>query len=123
KIYTENGKTVFANWSQIDPGQTAEITLRYRLPFKLEKIERPDTLMNRIGAWLNSEQKDLVPYALLAQKQPGTLGSNFSSELELPLNMKADWYYQNDKNNSSQGWNYLSDLKTDKYMATLLEIK
>ena len=123
KIYVENEKTVFANWSQIDPGQTAEIVLRYRLPFKVEKIERPDTIMNRIGAWLSPEQKDLVPYALMVQKQPGTLGSGFNSVLDFPTNMKADWFYVNDVNNSSQGWDYSTDLKTDKYWATLLDIK
>ena len=123
KIYNDNNKTVFANWSQIDPGQTALITLKYRLPYKIEKPVREDTLMNRIGAILNPDQKDLVPYALLVQKQPGSIGSNFYTNLSLNSNFQADWYYKNSENSSNNGWEYNDTLNTDKYWATLLEVK
>lgn len=35
-IYNQFRKTVFANWLQVDPGETVVATLRYRLPFKLK---------------------------------------------------------------------------------------
>ncbi|MFA7662572.1 MAG: hypothetical protein WCX88_01510, partial [Patescibacteria group bacterium] len=33
RIYEESGKTVFANWLDLDPGQTQTITIKYKLPF------------------------------------------------------------------------------------------
>ena len=33
KIYKEAHKTVFANWSMVDPGETIVIYLKYKLPF------------------------------------------------------------------------------------------
>lgn len=123
RVYAENGKTVFANWSQIDPGQTAELVIRYRLPFKIEKIERPDTWQNRLGALLNPGQKDLTPYALLVQKQPGTIGANFYSSLRTAPNMSTEWHYLDDANNNQHGWVYAGDLKIDRYQAVLINIK
>jgi hypothetical protein len=35
KMYSENGKTVFANWSMLDPGETIQIRLQYELPFRI----------------------------------------------------------------------------------------
>ncbi|MDP2708453.1 MAG: DUF4012 domain-containing protein [bacterium] len=99
KIYSELGKTVFANWSQLDPGETEVITLKYLLPFKLtDQDERPDPgwadwLIERAGAMLNPGQKNLYSYSLLAQKQPGMNSSDFKSELELSANFKIAWQY------------------------------
>lgn len=58
RIYNESGKTVFANWFQIKPGEEKSVSLRYKLPFKL-----------------NSN------YSLLVQKQAGKDNIEFSSLL------------------------------------------
>ncbi len=122
KVYADNGKTVFANWSQVNPGQTVEIILQYRLPFIVEKQVREDTVMNKIGALLNPDQKYLTPYALMVQKQPGSIGSKIKTSLSLHPNYRAEWHYQNDAMNTVSGWIYDDVLETDKYWATLLDI-
>ncbi len=38
KIYQENGKTVFSNWSVVGPGETHKMLLVYKLPFKLKEV-------------------------------------------------------------------------------------
>ncbi|MBI5221793.1 MAG: DUF4012 domain-containing protein, partial [Candidatus Magasanikbacteria bacterium] len=32
KVYNEGGKTVFANWLSLEPGQTRTVTIKYKLP-------------------------------------------------------------------------------------------
>lgn len=122
KIYNENGKTVFANWSQIDPGQTALITLKYRLPFKLEEQVKANTWINKVGDFLTGDEEELTPYALLVQKQPGSLGDAIHSELKLHSNFNAEWFYQDNAASDSSGWEYNDVLKTDKFWATLLRV-
>jgi hypothetical protein len=77
KIYDELDKTVFANWTQVDPGETIEIKLKYRLPFKLA-VREPvlsknlvDQLISKAGEVINPEQRNLYSYSMLMQKQPG----------------------------------------------------
>jgi hypothetical protein len=122
KIYNENGKTVFANWSQVDPGQTAVITLKYRLPFRLEKPEKEDTLVNRIGDFFQGSEEELTPYALLVQKQPGSIGDIIHSELNLHSNFTAEWFYKDNPASDKSGWEYNDTLNTDKFWATLLNV-
>jgi hypothetical protein len=110
KIYQESGKTVFANWSMVDAGKTATIYIKYRLPFKL-KSKKVDT----------ESSDNLTPYALLVQKQPGTIGSDFKSILKLPDSYKNVWQYPENENMVNRGWNKSAILDTDKYWAVILE--
>ena len=122
KIYEEDGKTVFANWSMVDPGQTAVIRLKYVLPFKLaapSSYKLPDKIIEAI----NPGQKAITPYALLAQKQSGTEGSIIKSELRLPANMRIIWHYPESVNAQGSGWNIEDVLNVDKYWAGIIEIK
>lgn len=57
-IYNQFGKTVFANWLQVDPGHTVTATLVYKLPFKV------------------TDQ-----YQLFVEKQSGVRPQNFRVEL------------------------------------------
>ena len=50
-VYQELGRTVFANWSMIDPGQTARLHFRYQLPFNL--------LDNSQASWLSKIRAQL----------------------------------------------------------------
>lgn len=63
ETYEEMGKTVFAHWLALKPGEQKSATLVYRLPFTLAQAN--------------------YAYTLLAQKQPGTLGDELLSILRL----------------------------------------
>ncbi len=102
KIYQENGKTVFANWLMLDPGNSVTITLRYKLPFNLWQKEIKNDFYSRLNNWLNSSDNNLYPYSLSVQKQPGAEGENITTDLRLPSFAKLVWN-SSDKN--------LNDLK------------
>jgi hypothetical protein len=122
KIYQENGKTVFANWSMVDPGEKIVIYLKYRLPFTLAKIdETPKTMMDNLKQYLGEDNREYYPYSLLVQKQPGSFGSSFSSNLHLADAFKAVWKYPVDLTTSVYGWQIEDSLLTDKYYALILE--
>lgn len=143
EIYNEAGKTVFANWSMADPGQTAVIYLKYKLPFKLapeenegEKQIYPNTfgqsilkkgagikdlLLDKAVEIFNPGRKQLLPYALLAQKQAGSKGDKITSTLKLPDNFKIVWSYPENAAVETDGWNISGSLNTDKYWAVLIE--
>ncbi|MCK4539572.1 DUF4012 domain-containing protein [Candidatus Parcubacteria bacterium] len=121
KIYQEKYKTVFANWCMVNPGETIVIRLKYVLPFKMRIAQKENNLQNKLNQFLNPEQKDLCPHALLAQKQPGSIGSKFKSELVLPSNFTIKWQYGQDASKQNS-WLISDVLNTDKYWAALLEI-
>jgi len=121
KIYQEKYKTVFANWCMVNPGETIVVRLKYVLPFKMQIAQKENNLQNKINNFLNPEQKDLCPHALLVQKQPGSIGSEFKSELVLPDNFIIKWQYGQEANKQNS-WLISDVLNTDKYWAALLEI-
>ncbi|MFA4941977.1 MAG: DUF4012 domain-containing protein, partial [Patescibacteria group bacterium] len=121
RIYEENSKTVFANWTMVDPGESTVIYLKYKLPFVLEENEQAESFWNKLKRIANPGQRELFPYTLLAQKQAGSIGSEINSSLKLPDNFKIVWKYPNDLNLSNEGWQVNSKLDTDKYWAVLLE--
>lgn len=110
RIYNESAKTVFANWSMVDPGETIEIIIKYKLPMKFEISQEENN-------------KKYLPYSLLAQKQPGSIGSSFNSKLRLPSNLQAVWSYPDDFQIGPAGWNVEDNLKVDLYRAILIEKK
>jgi len=103
-IYREQNKTVFANWSMVDPGQMAVIKLVYKLPFKLMPTNP-------------QEQESLYKYTLLVQKQAGAHNSEISSNLLLPAKFKAAWQYPEQNATSfyqqdiDRSWAYLISSK------------
>lgn len=117
KIYTENDKTVFANWVMVDPGQTAIIRLRYRLPFKIKKSEQGGD-----DWWLSFEKifqrqpVERAPFSLLVQKQPGARPADLVFNLELPSDWQAVWNYP-----QTEAWNGKDILDQDLLRAVLLE--
>ena len=123
KIYNENNKTVFANWIQTDPGETSEVVIKYLLPFKLSIKKNDTNLKNKIKNFMNPNQKQLIPYSLLVQKQPGFVNCDFKSVLNISNNFKSIWKYPESINNKKNNWNIKTNFNTDKYFATLLEIK
>jgi len=127
KIYSEFNKTVFANWTQLDPGETIEINLVYELPFKLtdKKSMAAETalawLFDRAGRVLNLEPEPLYAYSLLAQKQPGMNSSTILSELKLSDNFRQLWKYPDGLTANQRGWFMTANLDQDKMMALMVE--
>lgn len=92
KIYQENNKTVFANWSMVDPGNTTVITLKYKLPFNVFiKKRAANYFLERINNWLNSEKNIFYEYSLFLQKQPGSENQSFSASLSKPIDKEIIW--------------------------------
>ncbi len=123
KIYEEKNKTVFANWCMVDPGETIEIIIRYKLPFKMEFKTEANNFKEKIEKYFNPNIKPLIPYSILVQKQPGSLGSKFSSKLILSKNMQAVWSYPSIVETEYGGWNVEDILLTDKYYALAASLK
>lgn len=117
KIYTESDKTVFANWVMVDPGETAVIRLRYRLPFKIKKSEpTSDDWWLRLEKIFRQESPERAPFSLLVQKQPGAHPADLVFNLELPPTWQAVWNYP-----QTESWNSKDILDRDLLRAVLLE--
>jgi hypothetical protein len=116
KIYEENGKTVFANWLMLDPGQTMIVTLRYRLPFNLWQVDRQDNFKTRLNDWLGASDKNFYPYSLLVQKQPGSINQYFKTNLLIPESYSRIW----DSTSASQDEELLDK---DKFFSNLISHK
>jgi hypothetical protein len=93
KTYDENGKTVFANWSIVKPGETRDIVLTYQLPNKLifqttTPIVQPENFWTKIKSVFVSQEtvasQPETVYSLLWQKQSGRDGDKFLSTLIYP---------------------------------------
>jgi len=120
KVYTENNKTVFANWVMVDPGESVILTVKYRLPFSfLDRVPESNWL-TKINALLNSEQVNLTPYSLMVQKQPGAKASEFTSRLNLPKTWSVFWRYP-EKLIGETGWEISDKLNADKYWSILIK--
>jgi hypothetical protein len=87
EIYQESGKTVFANWLQVDPGQTAEIKLVYRTPVNIRLHEIPEREQSWTD-WLTGStvKTDRVArlYHLYWQKQPGSWDPQVHFQIDYP---------------------------------------
>lgn len=80
RIGTEFGKTVFGNWVYVSPGESVQVTYRYRLPFRLAL----------------SDPAVPAPFSVLYQKQAGTSGARLTSQIEYGDDLTPIW--QSDKN-------------------------
>ena len=120
KIYTEKGKTVFANWSMVDPGESVTITLQYRLPFNFFTAPADDSWLKRLNNWLNPDSQKLWPYSLLVQKQPGAAASDFQGRLVLPTGASVFWHYPENLD-TTDGWEINDQLNADKYWSILVQ--
>lgn len=117
KIYDENGKTVFANWSMIDPGETALIRLTYKLPFTALAIPRGQ-------GWKAELKRLFMPdpspaYTLLVQKQPGAATTAYRASLNSEMGNKPLWSYP-PAFSSEAGTYYLNQPLTGDIFAALL---
>jgi hypothetical protein len=121
KIYDEADHTVFANWSQVDPGQTVTIKLKYRLPFKIFKEnQQAGNILQKLNI-ANYDNATLGAYSLLIQKQPGSSGSSLHSILLYDNNqMKSVWKYPDTLEIKKDGWTVNDILNRDKFFGMVL---
>lgn len=97
QIFTESGKTVFANWVYVSPGESVELEYKYLLPFKLS---------------LSAEN---FSYSLMAQKQSGSVNSDLASFLRLPKNYKIDWRFPESLIINGSEIKFNNDLARDRF--------
>lgn len=90
EIYEESGKTVFAQWLQVDPGQEVEATIVYRVPKAVRSYDVPQ----RDESWTDwfSNEPIAAPqhirvYSLYWQKQPGA----WSPKVNVTVNYPNTW--------------------------------
>ncbi len=108
RIYEEEGKTVFANWVYVSPKETAEIEYVYRLPFKIE---------------LNKNSEKFDTYSLLAQKQSGSIGSEFRSTVEFGNGKDVVWKYPNNIEIHDKSTLLKTKLTEDRFLGIVLQKK
>ncbi len=107
-IYEEADKTVFANWVYVSPGENVTVTYKYVLPFRLFQLN------------VNNSQK-VDSYSLVAQKQSGSIGSSFSSEISYPKSYVAKWTFPQGLTGSSNEFKNDSNLVTDYFEGVVFE--
>lgn len=108
RIYSESGKTVFGNWVYVSPGESVTVTYKYVLPFSLFQV-------------LVNGQQQIDSYALVAQKQSGSLGSGFESEISYPANYELKWNFPENSEKAGSGIKSATSLKTDRYFGAVFE--
>ncbi len=108
KIYQEAGKTVFANWTYVSPQETMTITYKYLLPFTLFKITVNE-----------NEQAD--SYSLVAQKQSGSIGSTFSSDIKYPKNYEIKWNFPSGNLGSDNEIKNVTKLNIDRFFGAVFK--
>ncbi len=103
RTYEDAGKTVFANWTYVSPQETLTLKYKYLLPFRL--------------AFSDAEPAD--SYSLFAQKQSGSVGSNFVSEVKYPSNWKVRWNYPEDVEKSDGNLKMETKLDVDRFLGSV----
>ena len=89
QIYSENGKTIFGNWTQTKPGETTTTKFTYTLPFTLSNLLTQNPTIEKIRSLLGVPKTD--SYSILIQKQSGVLNRTTTVELHVPTSFKSLW--------------------------------
>jgi len=84
-IFTEDDRTVFGGWMQLDPGETQTIRLTYRLPFTAQE------LLTRTESSPEQANASRAGYLLLLTSQSGKSNRHLTSTIEIPASWKATW--------------------------------
>ncbi len=108
RIYSEQGKTVFANWTMIDPGETGVTTFAYKLPFTVSQPEPSDWFDSLLRLFKKDEP---LRYRLLVQKQPGAQPARL--ETSLMTSLPVVWNYPPEARQEQGVWRSSSDLNVD----------
>jgi len=117
QVYSEFNKTVFANWTQVDPGQTITVRFKYKLPFKVHGVKQSPDFWQKL--WQG--EYELSSYSLLVQKQAGSVSSSFVGRLRLPENMAVQASGAPQAGIDSGGWEITDDLREDSYWGVVIK--
>ncbi|EKD22817.1 MAG: hypothetical protein ACD_83C00258G0001, partial [uncultured bacterium] len=115
QINNEFGKTVFGNWIQTDPGETSEVVITYKLPFRF-KFNESNGLLDFLSKKTNS-----TFHSLYIQKQSGTQNTTFQVAMHLPENRKISWTYPSNLDLDIDTLNYKTNLQKDNLIAFVAE--
>ncbi|KKQ52552.1 MAG: hypothetical protein US70_C0008G0039 [Parcubacteria group bacterium GW2011_GWD2_38_11] len=110
RIYEESDKTVFANWTYVSPQETMTITYEYLLPFSLFKVSI-------------DEKQQADSYSLVAQKQSGSVGSNFVSKVSYPSGYDVKWNFPAESSNNNGELKIETKLDVDRFFGAVFEKK
>lgn len=123
EIFTSLGKTVFANWMTLAPGETKTALIKYKLPFQLNF---GDPLVNSWPDKLFKRDVNLDNYSLVIQSQSGMKNNILHSSVILPDNLKLVFNNSSDKANINVINNlltYTEKLDQDQYYGFILANK
>ncbi len=124
RVYQEFDKTVFANWSMLDPGEVEVIELSYKLPFKLkEEEEGPKSLWERVKKRFGPEKENYLTHSLLVQRQAGSSPTKFNSVVFWPDELTMTWSHPGEISENKNNWFFSQELGKDKFLATILKSK
>ena len=122
RIYPEQGKTVFANWSILPPGKTEIIELKYRLPFKLKSEDRaPRNWKQKLQRFFQRSEEEYLSYSLLLQRQAGSDVSQINSVVVWPQESSLAWHYPEEASINENSWFLSRKLNSDQYWAAVLK--
>lgn len=123
RIYKENGKTVFGNWVQIDPGETATVSLKYKLPFTINFTQTKANWdwLEKIKGYLNMQSDQYSYYSLLIQKQSGSWDTSWQTQLNAPTSWEPVWNYPQDLKSSNGAEIQEGTLDTDKFYGVIFK--
>ena len=123
EVFSSLDKTVFAGWTALKPGESKTVSIKYKLPFKLNTS---DPLIN--DWWQKILKKDvrLDNYSLLVQSQSGLKNNIFNSSILLPENLKVVFNNASDKdslNITNDLITYSKELTQDEYFGFIVANK
>jgi len=123
EIYQDGDKTFFANWVKVEPSQKQTITLKYKLPFKLNLNGPGDNsnlltnLKKSFNLDNNIENTDV--YSLLWQKQSGIRNFNLTLKINFPDNFIYPFIYPTNLAQQNNEFSIQDDLNKDKFFAII----
>lgn len=120
KIYQENGKTVFSNWSVVGPGETQKMLLVYKLPFRVGEPSGSKSLVSSVASMFSSE---VASYGILLQKQPGRSRDQITSEVIYPKNFSPALKYSENIEFYDNKAVFSAQTDSDKYFGVSFLLK
>jgi hypothetical protein len=133
RITDEFGKTVFANWMQVAPGETKTVKVKYLLPFRFDPTTGPGEAEDNYNLWdlikqyfFGNEKRQLESgddyvYSLVAQKQAGTNDDELISRFKIDGSwVIKDYLPREDVVVTDTGVAYSDTLKTDKFYGVVI---
>lgn len=87
-VWDEGDRTVFGGWSMVDPGATATLSVRYRLPFSAQDLR---ARLNTGPEPSSEPARARAAYTLLLTSQSGTPLRRITSSVVTPSGWTSVW--------------------------------